>query len=734
MSKTQLIFATLAFAVLAVSARVFVEFSSNIQVPSGWKRLDNARSEQRVQLIFALKQNNVEKLEKIFWEVSDPAHPKYGKHLSLKQVADLVSPSQAVVNKVIAWLASHGVTKYSIPVTQDFVKVTVTAKKASDLLATTFHQFMHINTGKTTVRAIQPYSLPEDIAPHVDFVGGVHRFPQMNRLKYRTDMDVDVVPKAMAPTSNSPMMVYLQAGDAELGALFLVRCKDGSNAMDASNPCSNKGDAVSSFQFSATNPDLPTQTMNIPFNNLQCSQCRNWGGNFFSKCNGTDTQFGYSDSSVYCFYAFNNLPNYVPLNYTITTTYQSGAQSSSYSYGAPIYLSRWVLPQTLQQTYGVPLGLTNRNEQNQGQSVSEFLGEYYSPTDLSQFFALAGLTDEKVDYVYGPNDVNNPGGEASLDIQYLMGVSRNVTTWFLSYGDLHEGQEPFLEWLTQLTNTGIVPFVHSTSYADEEPTLTINYMNRVNIELIKNGARGLSFLFSAGDDGVGGYSLRTNPNACSIFRPEFPSSSPYVTAVGGTQYMTNIYPICHKVQFGESFHCNEVGEVASSSLTGSRITTGGGFSINFGRPAYQQEAVNTFLTSQAANLPSSQYYNASNRAYPDISAIAHNYLVIIAGQIVPIDGTSASTPVVAALLTLLNDYQLSQGRSPLGFVNPLLYSVAKSNPEAYFDVVVGENRCSAIPTMCCPETFTAAPGWDPVTGLGTPNFAIFKQVLDQLAF
>lgn len=50
----------------------------------------------------------------------------------------------------------------------------------------------------------------------------------MNRLKYRTDMDVDVVPKAMAPTSNSPMMVYLQAGDAELGALFLVRCKDGA--------------------------------------------------------------------------------------------------------------------------------------------------------------------------------------------------------------------------------------------------------------------------------------------------------------------------------------------------------------------------------------------------------------------------------------------------------------------------------------------------------------------------
>lgn len=50
----------------------------------------------------------------------------------------------------------------------------------------------------------------------------------MNRLKYRSDKDIDVVPKSIAPASNSPMMVYLQAGDAELGALFLVRCKDGT--------------------------------------------------------------------------------------------------------------------------------------------------------------------------------------------------------------------------------------------------------------------------------------------------------------------------------------------------------------------------------------------------------------------------------------------------------------------------------------------------------------------------
>ena len=84
--------------------------------------------------------------------------------------------------------------------------------------------------------------------------------------------------------------------------------------MDASSPCTSTGDAVTSFQFSAANPSMvsivlqrpmdlklfasfahdittqTTQTMNIPFAKLQCAQCRNWGGNFFSKCNATDTR------------------------------------------------------------------------------------------------------------------------------------------------------------------------------------------------------------------------------------------------------------------------------------------------------------------------------------------------------------------------------------------------------------------------------------------------------------
>lgn len=62
--------------------------------------------------------------------------------------------------------------------------------------------------------------------------------------------------------------------------------------------------------------------------------------------------------------------------------------------------------------------------------------------------------------------------------------------------------EPFLEWLMQISNTANPPLVHSISYADDEEELPEPYMNRLNVEFMKAGLRGLTFLFAAGDDGT----------------------------------------------------------------------------------------------------------------------------------------------------------------------------------------------------------------------------------------
>jgi len=116
-------------------------------------------------------------------------------------------------------------------------------------------------------------------------------------------------------------------------------------------------------------------------------------------------------------------------------------------------------------------------------------------------------------------------------------------------------------------------------------------------------------------------------------------------------------------------------------------------------------------------------------AYPDVSAIGHNLMVVLNDAWTPVDGTSASAPIFAGVVSLLNDIRLSNNMAPLGFMNPLLYQIAKDTPQAFYDVTVGNTRCGAYgytPT-CCDAAFTAMPGYDPVGGLGTPNFAVLSQ-------
>ncbi|KAF8257611.1 peptidase S8/S53 domain-containing protein, partial [Lactarius quietus] len=84
------------------------------------------------------------------------------------------------------------------------------------------------------------------------------------------------------------------------------------------------------------------------------------------------------------------------------------------------------------------------------------------------------------------------------------------------------------------------------------------------------------------------------------------------------------------------------------------------------------------------------------------------------------NGTSASTPVVAGIISLLNDYKISQGKPTLGFLNPWLYGRARPGLN---DVKFGSNP------GCNTEGFTAVAGWDPVTGLGTPDFVQLQMVL-----
>lgn len=163
-----------------------------------------------------------------------------------------------------------------------------------------------------------------------------------------------------------------------------------------------------------------------------------------------------------------------------------------------------------------------------------------------------------------------------------------------------DSNEPYLTWLNYVLAQSSLPLVISTSYGDDEQTVPYSYAKRVCEDFMTLAARGITVLFSSGDNGVGanGTCISNKDNTTAMFLPAFPASCPWVTSVGAT--------------------ASYLPEVAVS-----RFASGAGFSNYFGMPAYQASTVQGYL-AKIGDLHAG-LYNASGRGYPgkyrDISSI-----------------------------------------------------------------------------------------------------------------
>ncbi|KAH9052981.1 subtilisin-like protein [Lactarius deliciosus] len=328
--------------------------------------------------------------------------------------------------------------------------------------------------------------------------------------------------------------------------------------------------------------------------------------------------------------------------------------------------------------------------------ITGFAQEYPNPVDLTTFMdhfhgSGTGATYTVVQVNSGEYDSNNPGTEASLDVQYTSGMAYPTPIVYYSIGEGPEGKDdPYLSWLDYMLNLDEpdIPQTISSSYANYETQLSLDHARAVCDLFMQLGARGVSVLIASGDDGVGDGDCMTDGKV--RFRPTFPASCPWVTGVGGTSG----YP-----------------ETAA-------ILSGGGFSDYFKRPYYQDDAVTTFF-----GILGNQYhglYDASGRGFPDIAAQAFDIGTVFRNEYKVMEGTSGSTPIVAGIVSLLNDYRISQGRRPLGFLNPWLYSSARAGLN---DITSDSNP------GCNTDGFPAVDGWDPVTGLGSLDFEHLQHLL-----
>ncbi|KAI9450439.1 peptidase S8/S53 domain-containing protein [Lactarius psammicola] len=325
----------------------------------------------------------------------------------------------------------------------------------------------------------------------------------------------------------------------------------------------------------------------------------------------------------------------------------------------------------LYKTFAYVPAVTDRNSLG----IVGLDSQYPSQTDLTMFMRKFRTDGEDARFTVqrvngGGNDPSDPGVVASVDVQFASAMAYPTPLIFYSTGGADQWSlrnEPipgdvYLELFKYLLRGQRVPQTISISYG--------------------LGARGITVLTASGNDGVGAETCINN-SGNRRFIPEFPSSCPFVTTVGGT----------------------------TGNPEAAAAISGGGFSFHFARPPYQNTVVSKFLKNLGSQY--SGFYNPEGRGIPDIAAQALNFEIILDSDVLPVGGTSCSTSTVAGIISLLNDYRISNGKPALGFLNPSLYGFGKVGVT---DIKSGSNP------GCGTDGFSAADGWDPVTGLGTLDF------------
>lgn len=370
----------------------------------------------------------------------------------------------------------------------------------------------------------------------------------------------------------------------------------------------------------------------------------------------------------------------------------TGAQAIA----APRAASGSFTPIEVGKFYNFPQGFDGT-----GQTIAIIeLGGGYKSTDLTTYFKELGVKKPSVTAVSvdgghnkPENNPNGADGEVLLDIEVAGAVApgAKIAVYFAPNTD-----RGFLDAITTAVHdTRRKPSIISISWGAPEAEWTQQAIDNMNQAFQAAAALGVTIYCAAGDNGSNDGLANGNPPD-KLAHVDFPASSPFVVACGGTYVNATGGKITEEV-------------VWNDGATGG--ATGGGISDVFAIPDYQKNV----------KIPPSVNPNHRvGRGVPDIAGNASprsGYLVRVDGKEFPIGGTSAVAPLWAGLTALLNQ---ALGK-PVGFFNPLLYQVG--NKGALHDITSGNNDLTNT------GGYPAGPGWDACTGWGSPDGTKLLQAL-----
>lgn len=321
------------------------------------------------------------------------------------------------------------------------------------------------------------------------------------------------------------------------------------------------------------------------------------------------------------------------------------------------------------------------NTDGSGQTIALIeLGGGFRQSDLTQYFGSLGIaTPPTVTAVSVAGGKNQPGGEADAEVMLDIEVSgalapaAAIAVYFAPNTD-----QGFYEAISQAAHdTTNKPSIMSISWGGPESSWSASSLAAMQTALEDAVALGLTVTAAAGDNGSSDGVSDGQPHV------DFPASSPYTLACGGTTLDGS----------GSAIQS----EVVWNDTASNEGATGGGVSVDYALPSWQQGVT----VPKAPN-------GFAGRGVPDVAGDADpqtGYQVLVDGQSQVIGGTSAVAPLWAALLARFNQ---SLGK-PLGDVHPALYDIGDGNG-AFHDITSGNNG-----------SYSAGPGWDPCSGLGSPN-------------
>ena len=310
------------------------------------------------------------------------------------------------------------------------------------------------------------------------------------------------------------------------------------------------------------------------------------------------------------------------------------------------------------------------------------LGGGFVADDLQQYFATTVMPTVVAVSVDGapnaPGDPNGPDGEVMLDIEVAASVAPGavIAVYFAPNTD-----KGFLDALTTaIHDTTNNCSAISISWGSPEVNWTDQAMQAMDAACQSAAALGVTITVASGDNGSSDGVTDGQDHV------DFPASSPHVLACGGTSLMSANGVITAETVWNDG---------------GGRGATGGGVSGVFALPSWQSAACVPALPAGSTT---------GGRGVPDVAGNADpqtGYQIRVDGSDIVIGGTSAVAPLWAGLIALLNQRAAQDGKQSAGLLNAVLYGAEVAAD--FNDIVSGSNG-----------TYSAGPGWDACTGLGSP--------------